>query len=179
MFQLLLKHSWTTAALEGKQYSFQLQKWQAPWLFMLCSVCLVLFLFCYLRDSWKRPASEPAAVPRAGCGLSSSPQSSALWCTSTAVASSSAEPRDINRGEKLKAHIWHVPHSHKLFATLYSTDGSAAWAELKIQLSGSNPSDRFFCLFSLYVISRVELLVNDSWCRHSPPLLIRAKSTKD
>ena len=41
VFQLLPKQSWTIAVLKGKQYSFQLQKWQALWLFMLCSVCFV------------------------------------------------------------------------------------------------------------------------------------------
>lgn len=41
VFQLLPKQPWTTAALEGKQYSFQLQQWQALWLFMSCSVCFV------------------------------------------------------------------------------------------------------------------------------------------
>lgn len=41
VLQLLPEQSWTIAVLEGKQYSFQLQKWQALWLFMLCSVCFV------------------------------------------------------------------------------------------------------------------------------------------
>lgn len=39
------------------------------------------------------------------------------------------------------------PHSHELFATLCSSDGSIAWEELKIQLSGSNPDDTLFICF--------------------------------
>lgn len=49
VFQLLPKQSWTIAVLEGKQHSFQLQKWQALWLFMSFSVCFVFISILLLE----------------------------------------------------------------------------------------------------------------------------------
>lgn len=49
VFQLLPKQSWTKAVLEGKQYSFQLQKWQALWLFMSFTVCFVFISILLLE----------------------------------------------------------------------------------------------------------------------------------
>lgn len=62
VLQLLPAQSWTTAVLEGKLYSFQLQKWQAPRLFMLCSVCFVFISVLLLERPLE--TAGPAASAR-------------------------------------------------------------------------------------------------------------------
>lgn len=68
VFQLVPMQSWTTAILEGKQYSFQLQKWQAPWLFMLCSVCFVFISVLFLERPLETacPGASRSRCPRRG-----------------------------------------------------------------------------------------------------------------
>lgn len=72
--------------------------------FSCCAVfVLFLFLFCYLRDSWKRPAFEPAAVPGDELSAPLRPAEQCPLLHTTAAARSSAEPRDINRRKKIKS----------------------------------------------------------------------------
>lgn len=146
--------------------------------------CLFCFYFCFV--TWETLGNgldcSQLQSPETGWTLSSSQHSTALWCTSTAlwctstaVAWSSAELKDINRGEKLKVHIWHatsfpwtVCHVVQFWREhrLRGTKDSAVWIQ---------PRRHIIYLFFLYVISRVKLLVKES----SPPLLLRAKCTKD
>lgn len=65
VFQLLPQQSWTTAALEGKQRSFQLQKWQALWLFMLCSACFVFISVLLLERLLETAGICASGRPRA------------------------------------------------------------------------------------------------------------------
>lgn len=129
VFQLLPMQSWTTAILEGKQYSFQLQKWQAPWLFMLCSVCFVFISVLFLE--------RPLETACPGASRSRCPRRGAL-CRPSALR----DPQSAG-----SARSPHRPHSHEKFATSRSSDGSAARAEPKIQLPGSSPKDFFVFLF--------------------------------
>lgn len=101
---------------------------------------LFVFLFCYLRNSWKQAVCKAAAVPRDWRMLSSHQQSSALYCTRTVQAWSSAELKDINREGKLEVHIWHAPsfpwtvcHVVQFWweHCLRRTKDSAFWIQLK------------------------------------------------
>lgn len=114
VFQLLSTQSWTTAILEGKQCSFQLQKWQAPWLFVLCSVCFVFISVLLLE----RP------LETAGRGA---------LCRPPALRAAQALSRPHSR-----------PHSHHMPATSHSsTEGSAARRDTGIRLSPSSPKGSF------------------------------------
>lgn len=107
-----------------------------------CCAAFVWFYFCFV--TWETLGNglhlSQLRSPGAGGGPSSSMQSSALWCTGTAVAWSSAEPRDINRGEKLKAHIWHAASFPRTVChvvqfwwerCLSRTEDSAVWIQPK------------------------------------------------
>lgn len=70
VFQLLPKQSWTIAVLEGKQYPFQLQKWQALCLFMLCSVCFVFISVLLLERLLETACTAASCSPQRQAGPS-------------------------------------------------------------------------------------------------------------
>lgn len=106
VFQLLPKQSWTIAVLEGKQYSFQLQKWQALWLFMLCSVCFV-FVSVLLFERLLETACAGASGSPPRLAGRSPPASRAVPSGAHAQQQPGPQlnPKEINRGGKLKVHI--------------------------------------------------------------------------
>lgn len=108
--------------------------------------------------------------------LSPSQRSSALWCTSTAVAWSSAEPKDKNRGKKNSKFILTfyctLPHSTVCNVVqfwwercLRGTEDPAAWTQPK----------GWIFLFVCFVLLSFPQLAMAKVSRHSPPLSLWAK----
>lgn len=153
VFQLLPKQSWTKAVLEGKQYFFQLQKWQALWLFMSFTVCFV-FISILLLERLLETACVGASCGPQRLAECSPPASRAV--PSAARAQEQPGPQlnwKIIRGggEGMgKSHPYcMLRRSHKPLAALNSSGGSAAWREWEIQLSAPSPRDGFSVCFLL------------------------------